>query len=322
MQAIVYHEYGSPDVLKLEEIEKPVPKDDEVLIKVHASSINSWDWDLVKGTFLNRLIYKGIRKPKLKVIGADVAGRVEAIGENVKRFKPGDDVFGDMSWSGWGGFAEYACSREAILAHKPESMTFEQAAATPQAGVLANNGLSLRGQLEPGQKVLINGAGGGAGTFAIQIAKSFGAEVTGVDSASKLEMMRSLGADHVIDYTQEDFAKNGQRYDLILDLVASRSIFDHKRSLSSNGTYVMVGGTNSAIFQAMLVGPIISRSGGKKLGILQHRPNADDLVAMIEHFESGKAVPIIDRCYPLSETSEAIKYFSEGGVIGKLVITM
>ena len=218
MKAIVCTKYGSPDVLQLKEVAKPIPEDNEVLVEVHAASVNDWDWGLLRGKpFLNRLLF-GLLKPKIKILGSDIAGRVEAVGRNVKQFQPGDEVFGDISGCGWGGFAEYVCARENALALKPASMTFEEAAAVPQAAVLALQGLRDKGQIQPGQKVLINGAGGGVGTFAVQIAKSFGAEVTGVDSTRKLDMVRSIGADHVIDYTQEDFTQSGQRYDLILDV--------------------------------------------------------------------------------------------------------
>jgi NADPH:quinone reductase-like Zn-dependent oxidoreductase len=320
MKAIVYTKYGSPDVLELKEVEKPTPKDNEMLIKVHAASINDWDWGLLRGTpFVNRLLF-GLLKPN-KILGGDIAGRVEAVGRNVKQFQPGDEVFGDLSGCGFGGFAEYVCARENALVLKPASMTFEEAAAVPQAAILALQGLRDKGQIQPGQRVLINGAGGGAGTFAVQIAKSFGAEVTGVDSTSKLDMMRSIGADRVIDYTQEDFTKNGQRYDLILDFAAHHSIFDYKRALSPKGIYVMVGGSNAQIFQGFLLGPLISMTGRKKMGILMHKPNKD-LAFMKELFEAGKVVPVIDRRYPLSEVAEALRYFGEGHAKGKVVITV
>ena len=254
MKAIVYHKYGSPDVLELEEVQKPTPREDEVLIKVHATSVNSWGWDRLRGTFQGRL--GAFRKPKNMILGADIAGRVEAVGGNVKQFQPGDELFGDISGfraRDWGGFAEYVCARENLLVLKPASMTFEEVAAVSQAGVLALQGLRYKRQIQPGRKVLINGAGGGVGTFAVQIAKSYEAEVTGVDSTRKLDMLRSIGADHVIDYTQEDFTKSGQRYDLILDVVGSRSIFDYKRALSSMGIYVMVGGTTARIFQTVFL---------------------------------------------------------------------
>ncbi len=312
MKAIVYHKYGSPDVLKFEEVEKPAPKDNEVLVKVQASSVNDWDWGLLRGKpFVNRLPF-GLLKPQNKILGGDIAGRVEEVGSNVKQFQPGDEVFGGICGC-WGGFAEYVCARENALALKPASMTFEQAA------VLALQGLRDRGQLQSGQKVLINGTGGGAGTFAVQIAKSFGAEVTGVDKTSKLDMMRSIGADHVIDYTQEDFTKNGQRYDLILDNAAYHSIFDYKCALSPKGIYVMVGGSSARIFQVMFLGPLISMTGSKKMGLLMHKPNKD-LAFLKELFESGKVVPVIDRRFTLSEVAEALRYFGEGHARGKVVI--
>jgi len=321
MKAIVYTKYGSPDVLQLKEVEKPTPKDNEVLIKVHAASINSWDWELLRGKpFVNRLLF-GLLKPKIKILGADIAGRVEAVGRNVKQFQPGDEVFGDLCECGWGGFAEYVCARENALALKPASMTFEEVAAVPQAAVMALQGLRDKGQIQPGQKVLINGAGGGVGTFAVQIAKSFEAEVTGVDSTRKLDMLRSIGADQVIDYTQEDFTKSGQRYDLILDVAAYHSIFDYKRALSPKGIYVMVGGSSARIFQVMFLGPLISMTGSKKLGILAHKPNKG-LDFMKELFEAGKVVPVIDRRYPLSEVPEALRHFGEGHAKGKLVINL
>jgi NADPH:quinone reductase-like Zn-dependent oxidoreductase len=321
MKAIVYTKYGSPDVLKLKEVEKPTPKDNEVLVKVHAASINDWDWGLLRGKpFMNRLFF-GLLKPKNKILGGDIAGQVEAVGRNVKQFQPGDEVFGDLCGCGFGAFAEYVCARENALVLKPPSMTFEEAAAVPQAAALALQGLRDKRQIQPGQKVLINGAGGGAGTFAVQMAKSFGAEVTGVDSTRKLDMMRSIGADRVIDYTQEDFTKNGQRYDFILDFAAHHSIFDYKRALSPKGIYVLVGGSVTQMFQIAFLGPLISMIGSKKMGILMHKPNKD-LAFMKELFEAGKVVPVIDRHYLLSEVAEALRYFGEGHAKGKLVITL
>ena len=320
MKAIVYTKYGLPDVLQLKEVEKPTPKDDEVLVKVHAASVNDWDWGLLRGKPFMSLI-PGLLKPKYKILGGDIAGRVEAAGRNVKQFHPGDDVFGDLCQCGWGGFAEYVCARENALTLKPGSMSFEEAAAIPQAAMLALRGLRYKGRIQPGQKVLINGAGGGAGTFAVQIAKSFGAEVTGVDSTRKLEMMRSIGADQVIDYTKTDFTKNGQHYEFILDFAAHHSIFDYKRALSPKGIFVVVGGSTARIFQAVFLGALISMTGGKKMGLLMHKPN-EDLAFMIELFEAGKVVPVIDRRYPLSEVPEALRYFGEGQAKGKLVITV
>jgi NADPH:quinone reductase-like Zn-dependent oxidoreductase len=321
MKAIVYERYGPPEVLQLKEVEKPTPKDSEVLVKVYAASVNDWDWGLLRGTpFMNRLFF-GLLKPKIKILGGDIAGRVEAVGRNIKQFQPGDEVYGDLSGSGFGGFAEYVCVREKALVLKPASMTFEEAAAVPQAAVLALQGLRDKGQIQPGQKVLINGAGGGAGTFAVQIAKSFGAEVTGVDSTRKLDIMRSIGADHVIDYTQEDFTKKGQRYDWIIDFAAHHSIFDYNRSLSPKGIYVIVGGSTARIFQVMFLGPLISMITSKRMGILTHKPNKD-LVFIKELFEAGKVKPVMDKRYPLSEVPEALRYFGEGHARGKVVITL
>ena len=322
MKAIVYHRYGSPDVLELQDIDKPVVEDDEVLVRVRASSVNSWDWDLVRGTFQGRLGLGGFRGPRIKILGTDIAGRVEAVGRNVAGLRPGDEVFGDISGCGWGGFAEYVCVAESALALKSPRVTFEEAAATPQAAVLALQGLRDKGQIEPGHEVLINGAGGGVGTFAVQIAKSFEAEVTGVDSTSKLDMLRSLGADHVIDYTREDFTRNGKRYDLILDVVASRSVFAYKRALNPKGKLVIVGGSAGSILQTALLGSLISMTGSRKLRILAHRPNKNDLTYMNELIETGKMVPVIDRCYPLSDVAEALGYFGEAHAKGKVVITM
>jgi len=320
MKAIVYHTYGSPAVLKLEEVAKPTPKDDQVLIKIHAASVNSWDWDLLRGKpFLARM--DSPFKPKYKILGCDVAGQVEAVGKNVKQFQPGDAVFGDLSGCGWGGFAEYVCAQENALTLKPAAMTFAQAAAIPQAGVLALQGLRDQSQIQPGQKVLINGAGGGMGTFAIQMAKFWGAEVTGVDSTRKLAVMRTLGADHVIDYTQADFTQNGQRYDLILDAVAHRSLFDYKRALSPTGTLIIVGGSMGTIFQTLLLGTWFSKTGSQKLGLLIHQPNKD-LALLIELFTAGKVVPVIGRTYPLAETAAAFYALGAGDAQGKLVITV
>lgn len=322
MKAVVYTQFGLPDVLQLKEINKPQPKDDEVLIKVRASSINSWDWDLLRGRpFIFRLFLFGMLKPKLKILGADVAGVVERVGRNVKSFKEGDEVFGDLCEGSWGGFAEYVCANEKALALKSKQLSFAQAAALPQAGVLALQGLRLRGELHKGQKVLINGAGGGVGTLAIQMARSFGAEVTAVDKTEKLEMLRNTGADHVIDFTKEDFTQNGKQYDLILDVIAHHSIFDSGRALAPNGTYVMVGGLVSRILQLTLFGRFASKEG-KKLMLLMHQPNQKDLALLNEWFESGKVVPVIDQCYPLSKVPEAMHHFGQGDVKGKVVIVM
>ncbi|KUO39204.1 MAG: alcohol dehydrogenase [Hadesarchaea archaeon DG-33] len=322
MKAIVCTKYGSPDVLQLKEVDTPTPKDNEVLVKVHAASVNAADVENLRGVFFSvRLV--GLLKPKYKILGSDIAGRVESVGGNVKQFQLGDEVLGDLSVCGFGAFAEYVCAPENALALKPGSMTFEEAATYPQAAVLALHNLRDKRPIQPGQKVLINGAGGGVGTFTVQLARSFGAEVTGVDSTGKLDMLRSIGADHVIDYTQEDYTKSGQRYDLILDVVAHRSIFDYKRALSPQGIFVYVGGSTTAIFQALLLGPLISRIGTKKMGIVMSKPNIkEDLVFLKELFEVGKVVPVIDRRYPLGEVPEALRYLEEGHHQGKLVITM
>jgi NADPH:quinone reductase-like Zn-dependent oxidoreductase len=321
MKAIVFAKYGPPDVLQLKEVEKPIPKDNDVLVKVLAASINDWDWGLLRGTpFTNRLFF-GLLKPKIKILGGDIAGRIEAVGRNIKQFQPGDEVYGDLSGSGFGAFAEYVCAHEDVLVLKPASMTFEEAAAVPQAAILALQALRGKRQIQPGQKILINGAGGGAGTFAVQIAKSFGAEVTGVDSMRKLDIMRSIGAVHVIDYTQEDFTKKGQCYDWIIDFAAHHSIVDYYRTLGPKGIYVMVGGSTARIFQVMLLGPLISMTTSKRMRILMHKQNKD-LAYIKELFEAGKVKPVIDKRYPLSEVPEALRYFGEGLHRGKVVITL
>jgi len=322
MKAIVYEKYGPPDVLQLKEVEKPIPKDNEVLVKVHAASVNYCDSAFVRGKPLVARLWSGPLKPKNTILGADVAGRVEAVGRNVKQFQPGDEVFGEIGGCGLGGFAEYVSVPENALGLKPANISFEEAAAVPQAAVVALQGLRDKGQIQPGQKVLIYGASGGIGTFAVQIAKSFGAEVTGVCSTRNLDMVRSIGADHVIDYTQEDFTQNEQRYDLILAAAGYRSIFDYKRALSPKGIYVSTGGSMAQTFQAMLLGPFISMTGSKKMGALPARSNQKDLAFMKELLEAGKVVPVIDRRYPLSEVAEALRYYGEGHAQGKVVITL
>ena len=262
----------------------------------------------------------GLLNPKKQILGSDIAGRIEAVGKNVLQFRPGDEVFGDLSGD-WGGFAEYVCARENALALKAPSMTFEQAAAIPQAAMLALQGLRAMGQIQPGQKLLINGAGGGVGTFAIQIAKLYGVEVTGVDSTGKLDLLRSMGAAHVIDYTQEDFTRNGRRYDLILDAAAYRSILAYRRSLSPEGVYVLIGGSVSRLFQVLLLGPWFSMTGNK-MGFVMARMNRKDLVFLKELLEAGKVVPVIDRRYPLSKVADALRYLEEGHARGKVVITV
>jgi NADPH:quinone reductase-like Zn-dependent oxidoreductase len=322
MKAIIYTQYGSPDVIQFKEVEKPTPKDDEVLIKVHAASVNAGDWHYLRGTpWLFRLA-SGLLKPKNIFLGADVAGQVEAVGKNVTQFQPGDEVFGDLSACGRGTFAEYVCASETALVLKPANISFEEAAAVPVAAVTALQGLQSRVQIQPGQKVLINGASGGVGSFAVQIAKTFGAEVTAVCSTRNLDRMRSIGADYVIDYTQEDFTKNGQQYDFILAANGYRPFSDYKRALNPGGTYVMTGGATAQMFEAMLLGPLTSIRGNKKMGNVMAKPDQEDLTFMKELLEAGKVKSVIDRCYPLSEVAEAIRYLEAGLAQGKVVITV
>jgi NADPH:quinone reductase-like Zn-dependent oxidoreductase len=319
MKAIVYTKYGTPDVLVLKEIDKPVPKDDEVLIKVSAVSINDWDYGLLQGDFANRMI-NGFLKPKINILGSDIAGRIEAVGKNIKKFHVGDEVYGDQSGT-WGGFAEYVCARENTIEHKPAHVTFEQAAAIPQAGMLAVQGLIDKGRIQSGQKILVNGAGGGVGTFAVQIAKLYGAEVTGVDSSEKLDMLRSIGFDHVIDYHKEDFTKSGKRYDLILDTKTNRSIFDYMRALTPQGIYVTVGGSMSRLLQVVLLRPLISMISKKRISIVALKLNKD-LVYMNGLFEAGKIKPVIDGPYKLDEVPKAFRLFVQSVHKGKMVITL
>ncbi len=320
MKAIVYEKYGLPDVLQLKEVEKPVPTDDEVLIKIRAVSINGSDREALIGKPLYARM-GGLLKPGHPILGSDIAGHVESVGKNHTEFKPGDEVFGELP--GYhSGFAEYVCTSGNTLALKPASLTFEQAAAIPQAGVIALQGIRNKGQVKSGQKVLINGAGGSAGSFAIQLAKLCGAEVTGVDNAIKLDFMRSLGADHVIDYNRENFTKSGKLYDLILDLIAHRSVFTCQRALLPNGTYFFVGGSVAVIFQALLLGPFIKRTSAKNMRILAVPQNRKDLISITELCEVGKIVPVIDKRYSLSEVPEALQYVVEGRAKGKVVITL
>lgn len=319
MKAMVYSTYGTPDVLALTEVDKPVPQDDEVLVKVYAVSLNDWDSGLLRGDLVNRLL-NGLFKPKIKILGSDIAGRVEAIGRNVRKFQPGDEVFGDLSGR-WGGFAQFTCARENELALKPARMTFEEAAAIPQAGMLAVQGLLDKGEIRSGQKLLINGAGGGVGTFAVQIANLYNVEKTGVDSTSKLEIMKSLGYDHVIDYTREDFTRNGLHYDLILDVKTNRSIFAYTRALRRDGIYVTVGGSMLRLLQALILAPWISMIFKKKIRIVALKPNKD-LAYMNGLFEAGKIKPVIDGSYTLSQVPDAFRQFDKGAHRGKVVITV
>jgi len=319
MKAIVYHNYGSPDVLRLENVQTPIPGDDEVLVKVYAVSINSWDWDMLTGKPFEYRFFSGLFKPKnTKIHGCDIAGQVEAVGKNVKHFQVGDEVFGDLSEGGWGAFAEYTCVCENEVFLKPSSMTFEEAACLSHGGNLAVQGLIDFGQIKSGQKILINGGCGSTGSLAIQIAKLFDVEVTGVDRTEKLDMMRTLGADHVIDYTKEDFTKNGRQYDLIFDVKTTRSVFDYKRALYPNGTYVTVGGKTSRILQLVLFRKL---SGKYKMHIVGYIANKD-LKFLVALFEAGKLKPVIDKCFPLEKTVDAFRYFEEGRFKGKIVITL
>jgi NADPH:quinone reductase-like Zn-dependent oxidoreductase len=320
MKAIVRTQYGSPDVLQFTEVEKPIPKDDEVLIKLYAASVNPLDLYLLRGTPVIRMI-PGLRTPTQKVLGCDIAGRVEAVGSHVKQFQPGDEVFGVTGFAG-GGLAEYVCAIEDRLALKPAKSSFEEAAALPIAAITALQGLRDKGRIQPGQKVLIDGASGGVGTFAVQIAKSFGAEVTAVCSTSKMNTARSLGADHVIDYTQENFTKDRQRYDLILAANAHHSIFDYSRVLTQAGICVVVGGSLVRILQAVLLGSFLSRIGSKKTCFFVANINQKDLVFLKGLVETGKVVPVIDRRYPLSDAAEALRYLEQRHANGKVVLTV
>ena len=323
MKAIVQTEYGSPDVLKLKEIDKPVVTDNGVLVRIRASSINAGDWHLMRGDpFFIRLIFGGILKPKIQILGVDIAGQIEAIGKNVTEFQVGDEVFGDLSECGFGAFAEYVCAIASALALKPTNTSFEQAATVPVAALTALQGLRDCGKIQSGQQVLINGASGGVGSFAVQISKAFGAEVTAVCNTNKMEMMRSIGADHIIDYTQTDVTKNGQQYDLILDTAAYRSVFDYKAILKTGGTYVLVGGSIGRLFQVMLFSSLISRIMHRKVKFVTAKPNQSDLVILRDLIEAGKIVPFIDRTYNLSDVPMAIRHLEQRQVRGKVAINV
>ena len=325
MKAITYCDYGLAN-LKLEEIEKPIPNDDQILVKVRAASVNPYDWHFIEGTpKIMRLMGVGLRKPKDTRLGVDFSGTVEAVGKNVTQFKPGDDVFGGRG----GAFAEYVCRRaEGAVALKPANITFEQAASVNIAGITALQGLRDKGKVQPGQKVLINGASGGVGTFAVQIAKSFGADVTGVCSTRNVDLVRSLGADHVIDYTKEDFAKGEQRYDVILDNVPNHSLSECRRILNPNGKYVLIGGGGpndsrwvgpfGRVIKTMLLSPFMSQ----KMGMMMADANHNDLTILADMMQSGKLKPVIDRTYKLAEVPAAIAYLEEGHARGKVIITV
>jgi NADPH:quinone reductase-like Zn-dependent oxidoreductase len=320
MQAIVTDKYGSPDVLKLKDVAIPIPRDNEVLIKVHAVSLNAADWHVLGADpFLVRLMF-GLRKPKVAILGADVAGVVEEIGKSVKQFKPGDEVFGDLSASGWGGYAEYVCANENAIVLKPSNVTFGMAAASGMAAVTALQSLSKFTKVKSGQKVLINGASGGVGAFAVQIAKSFGAEVTAVCSTGNLDLVYKLGADHVIDYTKNDFTKNDEKYDVIIAVNGYHPISDYKNALKPNGVYVMVGGAGTQMAQAMFAGPLTSMIGNKKLTHLMAKPNKKDLTYIKGLLETGQVKPLLDKTFQLSEVADALSYLKLGHAKGKVVV--
>ena len=320
MKAIVHTKYGPPDVLQLKDVDKPTPKENQILVKVHAASINAGDYRVMRAEpILIRPMVGGLLRPKDPRFGSDVAGRVEAVGENVKQFRPGDDVFGCAK----GAFAEYVLARESYLALKPTNSSFEDAAAVPVAALTALQGLRDAGGIQPGQEVLIQGASGGVGTFAVQLAKSFGAKVTAVCRTRNLDMARSIGADHAIDYTKEDFTRNRHRYDLIFAVNGYHSLSAYKRALNPQGIYICAGGTMPQIFQAMLLGSLMSRNGDKKMGSMGiAKVIHEDLVYLGELLEAGKIVPLIDCCYPLSEVPDAIRYVEEVHAQGKVVITI
>ncbi|RBP87592.1 NADPH:quinone reductase-like Zn-dependent oxidoreductase [Cytobacillus firmus] len=318
----MYRKYGSPDNLKLTYLDKPVPKDHEVLVKVHAAAVNYGNLVLLRGKpYLARFVY-GLLKPKHTIPGGDIAGQVEAVGKKVTQFQPGDSVFGDLSGCGWGGYAEFVSVPEKALALKPANISFGEAAAVPMAGVTALQALRDKGNIQAGQKVLIYGASGGVGTFAVQIAKSFGAEVTGVCSTRNLDILRTLGADHAIDYQKEDFTKRTEKYDLILAVNGYQPISVYKRALRPDGTYVLAGGSGAQFTQAMVMGPWISLTGNKKMSSMLQRQNQKDLFFMSELLETGKVKPVIDRLFKFSEVDKAFRYFEEGHAQGKVIITI
>lgn len=320
MKAITYTQYGDPDILQMKEIEKPTPKDNEVLVRVKAASVNSYDWDLVRGKPKIYRTFMGLRKPKNLIPGCDIAGIVEAIGNNVSNLKVGDEVFGDISQNGFGAFAEYACAPAEMLALKSKEITFEQAASIPQGGVLAIQGLRYNGKIEPGDEVLINGAGGSTGTFAIQIAKFHGAIITAVDSEDKLELLQSLGADFVIDYKKENYTKSGKKYDLIIDNMAFNCVFDYKRCLKPNGACAIVGGSILRIIQVAFLGGLISKFSNNKIGLMIHSPNSKDLHNIQQLIVDKRIKTVIGNTYPFEETTQALWDIGRGKTKGKGII--
>jgi len=320
MKAIVRETYGPPDVLHLEEVPLPTVRDGDVLVRVRAASANAGDWHLLRGTPLPFRLVAGLRTPKFKIIGTDIAGHVEAVGRNVTQFRPGDEVFGELSRSGFGAYAEFAAAPEQALALKPANLSFEEAAALPTAGCTALQGLR-KGRIQRAQRVLINGASGGVGTFAVQIAKTFGTEVTAVCSTRNVDVVRSIGADHVIDYTKADFATHGERYDLILAVNGDRSIWDYRRALTADGCYAMTGGSNRQLTEALLLGPLLSM-GRQQFGNVLVKPNQADLLVLKELCETEKVRPVIDRRFPLSDVPSAVRYIEDGHARGKVVVTV
>ncbi len=321
MKAIVQTEYGSPDVLKLADVDRPVMPDDGVLVRVRAASVNAGDWHLMRGSpFLARLMFGGLWKPKIKILGFDVAGIVEAVGEKVTGLQVGSEVFGDLSECGFGAFAEYVCASADAFILKPAQLSFEEAAAVPGAAIPALQALRDIGQVQPGQKVLVNGAAGGVGSFVVQIAKAFGAEVSAICSSQKMDRVKAFGADHVIDYTKTDAAKTTQLYDLIIDAAAYRSVFDYLPALKPKGTYVLVGGATARLFQVMLLGPLISKMSDRTIKCLVSKPNQADLATLREIIVNGNIVPHIDHCYSLNEVPAAIRRLEQRQVVGKVVI--
>ena len=320
MKAVVYTRYGPPDMLRLTDVDRPVPKDDEVLVKVHAVSLNASDWESLRGKPLYSRI-GGPFRPRKHILGSDIVGRVEAVGEKATQFRFDDEVFGDIL-SHMGGLAEYVCVPETVLARVPAGLTREEAACLPQAGAIALQGIRDRGRVHPGQRVLINGAGGGSGMYAIQLARLLGAEVTAVDNAEKLEFMRSLGADHVIDYRRENFTRNGRTYDLILDVAAYRSALAYKRSLRPGGRYLYVGGSVATLLEVLVVGPLIGRVADKRVRLLPVRLGVKHLDPLVELCRAGKITTVIDRRFPLSQVPEAMRYLGEGHAKGKVVVTV
>lgn len=321
MKAFIMDRYGAPDALELREVPTPTPKANEVLVRIRAASINDWDWGLLQGTSLVGRMMSGLFTPKVKILGCDIAGRIEAVGVEVESLHLGDEVYADLCASGFGAFAQYVCVPAASVARKPAAMTFEQAAAIPQAGLLAWQGIIEVGRIQSGQKLLLNGAGGGVGTFALQIARLYDVEITVVDKPGKLDMLRALGADHVVDFLKEDFTAGDQRYDLILDVKTDRSPFSYLRALNPGGTYVTVGGSLPRLLQALVFRPIISRLYGKSVRIVALKPNKD-LAHMNELFAAGKLLPVLEAPYSFADLPAALRFFGSGDHKGKVIVRM